>query len=396
MRPYHSTLRPQAVHAWAREILAAELSFRDYKRSVPAGLLATLLLLCACWQCSLSAVCGLVKGAPSHESVRRALLACLPDRPLDLLARLLGALRRTLPDHLGRRPLPMALDLHQRPYYGRFTRGCTRRQKKRSTRKSFTYATLAVLAPEGRFTVGLLLTRPWMRHATILERLLGQAACAGLKASYLMLDKEFYSLEVMAFLQGRGVPYLMPTRQNSGKGPFEPGRAVGWYSHTWEGYPKRRDFATGKTYRAGALRVEGWVCVARHPKKGGRLTYAGWGLGRGWSPAQVVQAYRRRFGIETKYRQLGQCLALTSSTDERVRLLLVGVALLLCNLWAYLHSEALGPGALGERRRRLPLLRLLGLRVALAWAIVTLLGGLVDQWPTQRPFPPELARTEDA
>jgi hypothetical protein len=49
----------------------------------------------------------------------------------------------------------MALDLHQRPY-------C--RNKKKSSRKSFTCATLAVLAPEGRFTAGLPLTRPWLRH----------------------------------------------------------------------------------------------------------------------------------------------------------------------------------------------------------------------------------------
>jgi hypothetical protein len=159
---------------------------------------------------------------------------------------------------------------------------------------------------------------------TILQRLLGQAAQAGLRASYLLLDKEFYSLEVMAWLQRHNIPVLMPTRNNSKKPPFEPGRAVGWSLHTWDGYPKRRDFATGRTYRAAALRVQAWGCVARHPVKGGRLLYASWGLGRGWSPARVVQEYRRRFGIETKYRQLGQCLAQTSS-----RVLWVGVALLL-------------------------------------------------------------------
>jgi Transposase DDE domain len=393
MRHNQSTLRPAVVHAYARQMLVAELELKDYQQAVPAGVLARVLLLAACWQCSLSAACPLLRDAPSHESVRKALHACLPPRPLDLLARLLAALRRSLPDHLGRRPLPMALDLHQRPYYGKFTRGCTRRKKKKSTRKSFTYATLAVFAPEGRFSVGLLLTRPWMRHTTILQRLLDQAQAAGLSVSYLLLDKEFYALEVMAWLQRRRVPYLMPTRQNTSRPPFDPGRSVGWYEHTWEGYPKRRDFATGESYRAGRVRVSGRVCVARHPKKGKRLTYASWGLGK-WPPAVVVQEYRRRFGIETAYRQLGQCLAQTSSKDERVRLLLVGVALLLCNVWACLHSEAFGLGALGERRRQLPLLRLLGLRLALAWAIVTLLGGLVDQWPTQRPLPPELTQPE--
>ncbi len=374
MRRSQSTPRPAAVRAHARQLLVAELSLRDYKRSAPATLLASALLLCACWQSSLPAACPLLRGAPSHESLRKALHARLPPRPLDLLARLLARLHRSLPEHLGRRPLPMALGLHQRPYYGKFTKGCTRRNKKKSSRKSFTYATLAVLAPEGRFTAGLLLTRPWMRHTTLLDRLLGQAAAAGLTASYLMLDKEFYALEVMAWLQRAGMPFLMPARDNSQRPPFEPCRPVGWYEHTWDGYPRRRDFATGKTYRVAALRVAAWVCVARHPSKDERLLYAGWGLGGGWPPARVVQEYRRRFGIETKYRQLGQCLAQTSSRDERVRRLLAGVALLLCNLWAYLHSEAFGPGALGERRRQLPPLRLLGL-----WLVGPL------GWPGLRP-----------
>jgi hypothetical protein len=376
-------------------MLVAELQLRDYKRSVPAPLLASVLLLAACWQCSLSAACSLTRSAPSAESVRKAAHAALPPRPLDLLARLLAALRRSLPDHLGRRPLPFALDLHQRPYYGRFTRGCTRRRRKASASKSFTYATLAALAPEGRFTVGLLLTRPYMRHTTVLERLLGQAAEAGLSVSYLLLDKEFYAVEVMGWLRRRRVPFLMPTRHNSTKPPFDEGRAPGWYEHAWEAYPRRRDFRTGKTYRAAPLRVEARVCVARHPRKGDRLTYASWGLGS-WPPAAVVREYRRRFGIESGYRQLGQCLALTSSRSERYRLLLVGVALLLCNVWALLHSEALAEGALGERRRRLPLLRLLALRQGLAWAIVTLLGGPRAAWPAQRPLPPQLAHLEDA
>ena len=52
----------------------------------------------------------------------------------------------------------MALDLHQRPFYGKkTTRGSTRRQnKQQGTRNSFTYATIAVLTRWGRFTVGLV------------------------------------------------------------------------------------------------------------------------------------------------------------------------------------------------------------------------------------------------
>lgn len=399
MRPPQSTLKASIVHAYARELLVAELELEDYKQAVPAGVLASVLLLAACWQTSLSAACPLLRNAPCAESVRKAVQAALPARPNDLLARLLAALRRTLPEHLGRRPLPFALDLHQRPYYGRFTKGCTRRKKKQGTRKSFTYATLAVLAPEGRFTVGLVPTRPFMRLVTIVERLLQQAAAAGLSVAHLLLDKEFYAAEVIDYLQKQGVPFLMPmAKKPSNRHLFNGSSSSGWYRHTWETLLRRHDFKTGKTHRREKLAVTVDACVARQPRKKKEeevLVYAAWGLGS-WPPAVVVQYYRRRFGIEVAYRQLGQCLASTSSSDERLRLLLVGVALILCNLWAYLHSEVFASGALGERQRHLPLLRLLALRIALALAIATTLGGLVDEWPTQRPLPQELMQFQDA
>jgi hypothetical protein len=397
MRHNQCTLKPALVHAYAQQILMAELELRDYKQAVPAGLLASLLLLAACWQCALSAACLLARDTPSHESVRKALHACLPPRPRDLLERLLAALRRTLPDHLGRRPLPFALDMHRRPFYGDgTTKGCTRGKRKQGTRKAFAYATLAALAPEGRFTVGLVPLRPSLRNVTVVGRLLGQAAAAGLSVSYLLLDKEFYAAEVIDWLQRHGLAFLMPAvRRPGNRHLFAADHPVGWCRYSWETLLRRRDFQTGKTHRKQKLRVEVNMCVARHPKKDEVLVYASWGLGS-WPPAAVVQAYRRRFGIEVSYRQLGQCLARTSSRNERVRLLLVGVALLLGNLWAYLHAEAFSRGALGERRLGLPLLRLLALRMGLALAILTTLGGLVDDWLAQRPLPEELTELENA
>lgn len=397
MRPNQSTLRPAVVHAYARHLLQVDVELKDYKQSVPAGVLASVLLLASVWQCSLSCACLLTKGSPSHESVRKAMHACLPRRPKELLESLLRLLRHTWPDHLGRRPLAFALDIHRRPYYGRPTRGSSKGQKKKSTKKAFAYATLAALSPEGRFTCGLMQFRQYMRLTTILQRLLQQAADAGLSIAYLLLDKEFYSAEVIDWLQRHQVAFLMPAVCKRGKGGsgnaqlFDLSTPAGWYEYSWTTRRRRWDFKEHKRARSSQkLTVRVRMCVARHPKKDKRLVYASWGLSK-WPPQAVVQEYRRRFNIETKYRQMGQCLAATTSRNERVRLLLVGVALMLCNLWAYLHSELFSLGALGERRLRLPLLRLFALRVGLALALVTSLGGLADDWPTQRPLPKALA-----
>lgn len=395
MRPHQSMLRASDVHACARRLLVEHLHLQDYRQSVPAPLLATVLLLAAAWRASVSAVCRLVRAAPSHETVRRALRANLPPRPRALLAGLLAAWHAALPAHLRAVPQPMALDLHQRPYYGRFTRGCTRRQKKKSTKKSFTYATLAVLGPAGRFTVGLLPVRPHMRLTTLLEELLGQAAGAGLAVSYLLLDKEFYAAEVVHWLHRHDVAFVMPAQKRGRKDGggnrhlFAPGTAAGWYDYEWTAPLRRLDFKAGRRHQRGTLTVRVRMCVAHHGRTGAALVYACGGIR--WAPALVVSVYRRRFGIEAKYRQLGQCLAPTSTRDERVRLVLVGVALLLCSLWAWLHSEVFATGALGERQLHLGRLRLTALVRALVEVLAAELGGPVLEWPTQKPVPQPLA-----
>jgi hypothetical protein len=66
----------------------------------------------------------------------------------------------------------------------------------------------------------------------------------------------------------------------------------------------------------------------------------------GWGPdeearvrrrARLAQrAYRRRFGIATSYRQQNACKGRTTKKDVCYRLLLVGLALLLRQVWAWL------------------------------------------------------------
>ena len=50
-------------------------------------------------------------------------------------------------------------------------------------------------------------------------------------------------------------------------------------------------------------------------------------------------AYRRRFGIETSYRQLHEAQGKTTKKDVCYRLLLVGLALLLRQVWVWLSGQ---------------------------------------------------------
>jgi hypothetical protein len=69
---------------------------------------------------------------------------------------------------------------------------------------------------------------------------------------------------------------------------------------------------------------------------------------------------------------------------------LVGLALLLGNLWPSLHSEVLSRGPLGERQWQLGHMRLRELSAALAADLAAGFGGWVTEWPSQREVPQAL------
>jgi IS4 transposase len=75
-------------------------------------------------------------------------------------------------------------------------------------------------------------------------------------------------------------------------------------------------------------------------------------------PRSVYRVYRTRFGIETSYRQMNQLRVRTTTRNSALRLLFVAVALLLRNLWAWLHWVVLTDRIPGGRRVRRARLRL--------------------------------------
>jgi hypothetical protein len=62
------------------------------------------------------------------------------------------------------------------------------------------------------------------------------------------------------------------------------------------------------------------------------------------------ETYRQRIAIETTYRQLGQARLRTCTQDPRRRFLDVAIALILRNVWVWLHWEILSRPRQGRRR----------------------------------------------
>jgi putative transposase len=66
-----------------------------------------------------------------------------------------------------------------------------------------------------------------------------------------------------------------------------------------------------------------------------------------WSAKKVARRYRRRFGIESTYRQLDPLRARTTSRNPALRFFLLGLGFLLLNIWVLLRvlaTRLIAPG----------------------------------------------------
>jgi Transposase DDE domain len=375
MRRGQYTLSPAVVCGLAVQTLGQGLASLPRPRSVPAECLIRLLVHAAAQMRSLWAVCQEARLPRCPETIRLAVRSWLPAVPAALLPGLLAALHHRLPKALARRPRVLAIDLHHQPYYGdRRTPGTVRGQPKLGTKTFFAYATALVVHKGQSYTVGLLPVRAGLSYPEILAALLAQAAAGGLRPKVVLLDRGFYGAPAITWLQENRLAFVMPMIRRgragqtkaecTGNQRFFARRRPGWDRYTW-------------TWRAGPGRparpVTVDVCMGGPRRRAVRpWVYACGGLG-GRDPDQVVRLYRRRFQIETSYRQMREGLAKTCSTSAVLRLLLIGIGLVLRNLWVWLHWERLSRIEPTRRVRRLAVLRL---RTMLRWIAEALDGSL--------------------
>jgi Transposase DDE domain len=346
MRQRHYTLTPAHVRAHAQVLCQKHLRLADHGPKCTAGMLWAVLFYAAARITSLAAACSALLRAPSDTAVHDALLATLPDTH-ELQRRVNRALQGDLPKALRRRRQPLAIDLHLVPYHGlplRDVQEVYRSQAKSGTCSFHAYATAYVIRKGLRFTVGLTWVQRGEPLPGVVKRLLAQAAKAGVRPRYLLLDRGFCSVAVLRYLQAARHAFLMPLplrgrKLDHPKGPSGSRVFAAWKRSGWSGYT----LTDGQGRKA---RVK--VCVKCRNLRGERgkhgreaLVYAyGGGLAPG-SYRWVKETYRSRFAIETTYRQLQQARIRTCTRDPLLRLLYVAVALILRNVWVWLHWQVL-------------------------------------------------------
>jgi hypothetical protein len=337
MRRDHCTITPAFVRSVARQALAKALPWHGYGRLATAQKILDVLLLAAALVSSLSAVVKRFTFGFSHETARKAVDSNLPD--LDTLTEgLLDALYLFGSRALRRRKWVIAIDEHRDPFYGdRSTPGVTGGQKKHGTKYAFGYATAVLVHMRHRFTVGLIALSGGEKPHEIVEALLLQIEGRGLKVRGVVLDSGFDAGDVLLLLQKRKYSYTVPLRKKGNSKNNK--RNVVWELEV--GTVTKVSWKTDK----GNKPVSTLAVVMQRPKEKEKKVYAffGWGKTEAWRQqrraALARRWYRKRFGIETSYRQMRQAKVKTTKKDVRYRLLLIGLALLLRQAWVWLTKH---------------------------------------------------------
>jgi hypothetical protein len=330
-------ITPSVVRARTRQALQPVLDWSPFHKSVTVSDLLDLLVLMAASGASLFATVRRFFSF-SHQTGSLAVKANLPSP--ENIDRLTQGLVDGLYDVLAfssrdrRRPWMVAIDTHFVPYYGTPTPDVVGAQKKQGTRWFFGYATAVLLHKRRRYTIALSPMRKKAKPHEIVRLLLDQIAGKGLKIRGVTLDSGFDSGETLLLLQDRQLAYSVPMRRKGkGRNPR---------NDCFEGTHKRirwMEWTTKDTRRPVRTLTLLW-------KKGPRtmvFAFQGWSGDHARNLHQRAEyfrrLYRRRFGIETSYRQKNQAKAVTTSRDPVYRLLLEGLGYLFRQVWIRLEEE---------------------------------------------------------
>ena len=331
-------LSDQKVLTYARENLSEHLPLQADGYECPTPDLLNVLLDVATNRGTIESVCADLVGTPDPETIRTYFNAqlCVEDLP-DLERGLNAALAAELPPRVWRRAQEVALDFHDRPYYGKTPQDeglWVRGQARDGTTRFYRMATAYVMLNHLRVTLALRFVLPDEATVTIVADLRKRLKTLGIQVARLFLDKGFAGIAVLDYLTHQGQPALIacPIRGKTGGT-----RAL---CHEPKSYQMTYTF---QSRNQTAFTAHLAVCqVFTSAKRTGRMKpRAEWLIfiliHLDWSPKQARRAYRRRFGIESSYRCAGQVRGWTTSPNPAYRFLLIALSFILLNVWLHLR-----------------------------------------------------------
>jgi hypothetical protein len=243
----------------------------------------------------------------------------------------------------------VAFDWHDCPYYGMpAVEGVVGAKPKRGTSYAFSFLTASIITPGRRLVICLLPLTGRRELPKLVFGLLTQVKRCVKRIAYVTFDNGFQNSELLRGLLERDIPFILPLR-----------RTVKLKKRwKWERYARRF------TYRTGDVEVD---VVEAVDSKGWRYFLA---TSLTVTHGKVLRLYKRRWGVETAYRKIGEFLPKTTSRSHVVRVFYFALAVLLYNVWVILKAHA---------RERLKVIRL---KLICLWSFFTDIALLQEDLPT--------------
>ncbi len=338
--PNIPTLTDQQTLLKARTILQEHLPLEARGYKCRSEHLYDVLLGIAASGETLETVCRELTSVPSADTLRLYLNDQLSVEALpDLEQALNQALVAELPPRLLGKAQKIAIDFHDRPYYGRAAQEealWVRAKAKAGTTRFLRLATAYVIHRGLRLTVAMRFVLPEDDTVDVLKTLLGHINALKMPISCLLLDKGFASIATMHYLQQQQLPAIIACPIRGKKAP-EPGgtRALCRGRKSYRTEYTFRNSETSFTAQLALCRV--FTTARRTGRMARRATWLIFILIEvELSPRQVRRLYRKRFGIETSYRLSGQVRGWTSGQNAAYRFVLLGLSFFMVNVWVHL------------------------------------------------------------
>jgi putative transposase len=338
MRNHTPNLTDKDVLRHARSRLHRHLPLQADGYVCTTDDLLQVLLGVAVNRATIETVCADLLGTPDPETIRRYLKTQLRVEDLPALEQHLNAaLADAIPAQVWAQARDVAIDFHDRPYYGKTSQAeglWVRGEARDGTTHFYRVATAYLMLKRVRITLALHFVLPEDDTVRVLDQLLGRLETLNLRAKRLFLDKGFSGTAVLAYLSARQQPALIACPIRGKKGGT---RAL------CQGQRSYRTSYTFKDGSAEAVTAELAVCRTvtsskRTHRMERRVTWLLFLLiNLELAPKRVRRLYRQRFGVESSYRCAGQVRGWTTSRNAAYRFVLMALSFILLNEWLVLR-----------------------------------------------------------
>lgn len=331
-------LTAQEVLRHAQDLLKEQLPLNAEGYKCTTDDLFKVLVGVAATKGTIEAVCADLVGTPDPHTIRGYFnkQLCVEKLP-ELEQQLNAALAAEVPRRVRRHAREVAIDYHDRPYYGKGEQAqelWVRGKAKDGTTRFYRVATAYVVLNGLRLTLALHFVLPDEDTVSVLDILLKRVKAQGLRVSCLLLDKGFESIAVLEYLtrQGQAALIACPIRGTTG------GTRALCQGHKSYGTPHTFKGPQGVEFTAALLVCRVFTTArrtGRHVRQADWLVFVQIHLAL--SPRYARHLYRSRFGIETSYRCEGQVRGWTTAKNPAYRFVLLALAFVLLNVWIHLR-----------------------------------------------------------